>query len=251
MPTRDVFSAIADPTRRKLLDLLAESGELPLHEMAAKFKMGRTGVSKHLGILKEAGLVEDRKVGRESLYHLDAARLRDVQRWVSFYEQFWTQRVDRLKSLLGGAEDMGETVTLDFELTSPIGRVWHALTDSATLCAWMMFDTEDFQAVVGHRFQFHAKPSTGWDGTIDCEVLEVEEPHRLSYTWETDGQIGRHQTTVTWTLTESGGVTRLHLEQSGFDSGARQEIGGATYGWTHQLGQLKNLLSPQDNPGKG
>lgn len=62
--------------------------------------MGRTGVSKHLAILKEAGLVEDRKVGRESRYHLNAVRLRDVHEWVSFYEQFWTQRMDRLKDLL-------------------------------------------------------------------------------------------------------------------------------------------------------
>lgn len=97
---RDVFSAIADPTRRQLLDLLAEVDELPLHEMTAKFQMGRTGVSKHLAILKEAGLVEDRQEGRETRYHLNAAPLRGIQEWVSFYEQFWTQQVNRLKSLV-------------------------------------------------------------------------------------------------------------------------------------------------------
>ncbi len=98
--TRDVFSAIADPTRRQLLDLLAEVDELPLYEMAARFPMGRTGVSKHLAILKTAGLVANRKVGRESRYHLNAAGLRDVQEWVSFYERFWTKRIDRLKDML-------------------------------------------------------------------------------------------------------------------------------------------------------
>lgn len=97
---RDVFNAIADPTRRQLLDLLAEVDELPLHKMTAKFRMGRTGVSKHLAILKEAGLVEDRKAGRESRYRLNADRLREVQEWVSFYERFWTRRIDRLKDLL-------------------------------------------------------------------------------------------------------------------------------------------------------
>lgn len=80
--------------------MLAEVDELPLHKMTAKLPMGRTGVSKHLAILKEAGLVEDRKVGRESRYRLNAARLRDVQEWVAFYEQFWTQRLDHLKDLL-------------------------------------------------------------------------------------------------------------------------------------------------------
>lgn len=100
MSTRDVFSAIADPTRRELLAALSQVNELPLYEMTAKFHMGRTGVSKHLAILKEAGLVEDRKVGRETRYHLNAARLREVHEWVSFYERFWTQRIDRLKELL-------------------------------------------------------------------------------------------------------------------------------------------------------
>ena len=82
-------------------------------------------------------------------------------------------------------------------------------------------------------------------------MLEVDEPNRLSYTWETEGQVGRHRTTVAWTLTSSGsGVTRLHLEQSGFDPAAKQEIGGAKYGWTHQLNQLQSLLSPQDGAGR-
>ena len=97
---RDVFSAIADPTRRQLLDLLAGADELPLHELAARFPMGRTGVSKHLAILKEAGLVEDRKVGRESRYRLNASGLLAVQQWVSYYQRFWTQRIDRLRELL-------------------------------------------------------------------------------------------------------------------------------------------------------
>lgn len=68
---RDVYGAIADPTRRKLLRLLADAEELPLHELTAQFQMGRTAVSKHLAILKEAGLVADRKVGRETRYRLN------------------------------------------------------------------------------------------------------------------------------------------------------------------------------------
>lgn len=147
---------------------------------------------------------------------------------------------------------MSETVSLDIELRSPIERVWHALTDASMLSSWMFFDAGDVQPVVGHTFQFRGKPSTGWTGVVDCEVLEAEAPHRLSYTWETEGQVGRHRTTVTWTLTESeGGVTRLHLEQSGFDREAKQEIGGAKYGWTHQLNALKNLLTPDDPSREG
>lgn len=97
---RDVFSAIAAPTRRKIIELLAEVDELPLHELTTQFPMGRTGVSKHLSVLKEAGLVKNRRVGRETYYQLNADPLREVQEWVSFYEHFWAHRMDRLKHLL-------------------------------------------------------------------------------------------------------------------------------------------------------
>ena len=97
---RDVYSAVADPTRRRLLRLLAEADELPLHEMTSRFESGRTAISKHLGILKEAGLVEGRRVGRETRYHLNAGPLSEIQEWVSFYESFWTGRMVRLKRLL-------------------------------------------------------------------------------------------------------------------------------------------------------
>lgn len=97
---RDVYVAIADPTRRKLLRLLANAKELPLHELTAQFQMGRTAVSKHLAILKEAGLVADRKVGRETRYRLNAAPLQEIKDWVSFYEGFWKENIVKLNLLL-------------------------------------------------------------------------------------------------------------------------------------------------------
>ena len=104
-PSRDVFDAIADPTRRRLIRLLAETEELPLHELTAEFPMGRTAVSKHLTILKEAGLVLDRKVGRETRYRLDAAPLRQVQDWLAFYSHFWSTNLMRLNRLLEEEEE--------------------------------------------------------------------------------------------------------------------------------------------------
>ncbi len=97
---RDVYVAIADPTRRKLLRLLAEADELPLYKITSQFQMGRTAVSKHLAILKEAGLVLDRKVGRETRYRINATPLREIKDWVSFYEKFWTDNVAMLKNIL-------------------------------------------------------------------------------------------------------------------------------------------------------
>jgi len=97
---RDVYAAIADPTRRQLLNLLAKADELPLHELTTQFEMGRTAVSKHLAILKEAGLVIARKEGRETRYRLNAAPLKEIQDWVSIYEGFWKERISKLHLLL-------------------------------------------------------------------------------------------------------------------------------------------------------
>ncbi|MCJ8014760.1 metalloregulator ArsR/SmtB family transcription factor [Paenibacillus sp. KQZ6P-2] len=102
---RDVFDAIADPTRRRLIQLLGEAEELPLHELTTQFQMGRTAVSKHLTILKEAGLVLDRKVGRETRFRLNASPLREVQDWVAFYSKFWITNMMRLNQLLEEEEE--------------------------------------------------------------------------------------------------------------------------------------------------
>ncbi|HLU23981.1 ArsR/SmtB family transcription factor [Lederbergia graminis] len=96
----DVFVAIADPTRRKLIHLLAQADELPLYKLTSQFEMGRTAVSKHLTILKEADLVTNRKIGRETRYRLNAAPLKEVKDWLSFYEEFWNERVNILKNIL-------------------------------------------------------------------------------------------------------------------------------------------------------
>ncbi|MCK0471647.1 helix-turn-helix transcriptional regulator [Halalkalibacter sp. APA_J-10(15)] len=97
---RDVFVAIADPTRRKLIRILANTDELPLHELTPHFHMGRTAISKHLMILREANLVTNRKSGRETKYRLNPEPLQEVRDWLSFYEQFWSERAAILKNML-------------------------------------------------------------------------------------------------------------------------------------------------------
>ncbi|MBM6996260.1 winged helix-turn-helix transcriptional regulator, partial [Paenibacillus sp. DXFW5] len=92
----DVFQAIADPTRRELLQLLG-GRELPLKDISGRFPMSRTAVSKHLRILAEAGLVQERKVGRETRYRLDADPLLELKRWLEYYERFWENKLSLLK----------------------------------------------------------------------------------------------------------------------------------------------------------
>ncbi|WP_425262334.1 ArsR/SmtB family transcription factor [Paenibacillus pectinilyticus] len=83
-----------------MIRLLAEAEEIPLHELTEQFQMARTAVSKHLTILKEAGLVLDRKVGRETRFRLNASPLIEIPNWVAFYSKFWGTHMFHLNQLL-------------------------------------------------------------------------------------------------------------------------------------------------------
>ncbi|GAA1911476.1 metalloregulator ArsR/SmtB family transcription factor [Streptomyces durmitorensis] len=93
--TSDVFNAIAEPQRRDILTLL-RAGERPVTEVADELGMTQPGASKHLRVLREVGLVRDRKAGKQRLYDLDARGLRTVHEWTGGFEQFWNESFDRL-----------------------------------------------------------------------------------------------------------------------------------------------------------
>jgi len=95
----DVFQAIADPTRRKLLELLSEQ-EMAVTAISSHFPISRTAVSKHLRILSEAGLVKEQKIGRETRYRMQPEPLRELQSWLSYYERFWENKLHALKRLV-------------------------------------------------------------------------------------------------------------------------------------------------------
>ncbi len=93
--TSDVFNAIAEPQRRQILVLL-RSGERPVNELAEELGMTQPGASKHLRVLREVGLVRDRRQGKQRVYGLDARKLRPVHEWVGGFERFWNASFDRL-----------------------------------------------------------------------------------------------------------------------------------------------------------
>ncbi|MBT2755163.1 helix-turn-helix transcriptional regulator [Mesobacillus foraminis] len=95
----DVFQAIADPTRRDVLKLLANE-EMPISKITSYFSMSRTAVVKHLHVLSEANLVIGQKVGREKVYRLQPEPLTEIKQWLSFYEQFWDSKLSMLKHLV-------------------------------------------------------------------------------------------------------------------------------------------------------
>lgn len=102
-PKHDVFQAIADPTRRKLLRVLAKD-EMPVTVISSHFTISRTAVSKHLRVLSDAGLVSEQKVGRERRYKIRPEPLLEVKQWLSFYERFWDNKIAVLKSFVENEE---------------------------------------------------------------------------------------------------------------------------------------------------
>ena len=93
--TSDVFNAIAEPRRREILALL-RTGERPVAELAQELGVSQPGASKHLRVLREVGLVRDRRAGKQRLYDLDARGLQAVHEWTGGFERFWNESFDRL-----------------------------------------------------------------------------------------------------------------------------------------------------------
>lgn len=94
-----VYFAIADPTRREILDMLT-SGNLALKEISSKFPITRTAVSKHLKILQDADLIRSQKIGRETVYQASPEPLMEVQEWLEMYAKFWDKKLNCLKSFV-------------------------------------------------------------------------------------------------------------------------------------------------------
>jgi DNA-binding transcriptional ArsR family regulator len=95
----DVFQAIADPTRRELISMLADK-EMSVTSISECFPITRTAVSKHLSILSEAGLVSVQKVGRETRFKLQPDGLKELKQWLSYYERFWDNKLLALKNFV-------------------------------------------------------------------------------------------------------------------------------------------------------
>ncbi|MET9338185.1 metalloregulator ArsR/SmtB family transcription factor [Nonomuraea sp. NPDC003804] len=100
-----VFAALSSPVRREVLRLLREEGPRPVQALAGRFEMSRPSFSEHLRVLREAGLVTERKAGRQRLYQLEAVPLLDVQEWLTPFERFWREKLTGLRDLLDRLED--------------------------------------------------------------------------------------------------------------------------------------------------
>jgi len=135
------------------------------------------------------------------------------------------------------APSQTESISFEFDLPHSPEKVWRALTDPALLAEWLLPVVEG-RLAPGTAFTFKTQPYPGWDGTVNCRILEIETHRKLSYSWS----VPSLDTVVTFTLTPTASGTRLSLVQSGFRPDQKQNFAGARYGWKMMGGKLVDLL---------
>jgi uncharacterized protein YndB with AHSA1/START domain len=137
-------------------------------------------------------------------------------------------------------EPKTRSVVVERELPFPPEKIWRALTQPHLIEEWLM--KNDFNPLVGHRFNLRRTPKPDVNIVVDCQVLVVEPNKTLSYTWSAFDLEG----VVTWTLTPTSTGTHLRMEQSGFRPDQKLAYGGARGGWQKFLANLEQLLARTD-----
>src|SRR5215213_9040237 len=231
----EVFRALADPTRRRLLDELFREDGQPLRALEERLPMSRFGVMKHLRVLEAAGLVVTRREGREKRHFLNSVPIRLVHdRWVSKYAEPWAAALSDLKSRL---ESSVEKVFEIYIRTTP-ERLWEAITDREIRRRFNFGATVDSDWSPGSGYELRAGDLLLGDG----EVLEAEPPRRLVHTmtarWS-DEVAGEGASRVTWEIEPVADSCRLTVVHDQLREGANEQLYG---GWPMILSGLKTWL---------
>lgn len=253
MPEPDdlVFKALADPTRRLLLDRLRRHDGQTLGELCEHLDMTRQSASQHLDVLVAANLVSTRREGRRKLHHLNPVPLHEVQRrWIDRFEQ---PRLRALHAIRTQAEETTMTTTTTDPATASdatrhtyvyvtyieatADAVWHAITDADLSASYW-----------GHRNESTWEPGAPWahvrdDGSgiadIIGEVLESDRPRRLVTTWASADGDGTDRARLTMDLHEQDGLVRLTVTHEDLTADGLADV---ARGWPAILSNLKSLL---------
>jgi uncharacterized protein YndB with AHSA1/START domain len=232
----EVFKALADPTRRSLLDELFKEDGQTLSMLEARVPMTRFGVMKHLRQLEEAGLVVSKRRGREKLHFLNAVPIRLIHdRWVSKYAEPWAAALTGLKREL---ENRTMEKLYEIYIKCTPEQLWLAITDTQMRAKW------NFGAQVTSTWKKGAAiKGNGGDRLIfEGEVLEVDPPRRLVHTqvalWGEDVK-AEGPSRITWEITQVRDSCRLLVTHDQLREGANEQLYG---GWPMALSGLKTLV---------
>jgi uncharacterized protein YndB with AHSA1/START domain len=232
-----VFRALADSTRRSLLDELFKQDGQSLSALEQRLPMTRFGVMKHLRVLEDAHLVTTKKHGREKLHFLNPVPIRLVHdRWVSKYSEPWAATLSGLK------QRMESTMEHIFEIyikTSP-ERLWEAITDSEQRQKYNFGVGVNSDWTPGSHYEGIHPMAPG--ALLEGENLEVDPPHRLVQSFKalwSDEIESEGPSRVTWEIEPVGDSCRLTVTHDQLREGANSELYG---GWPMILSGLKTLL---------
>jgi uncharacterized protein YndB with AHSA1/START domain/DNA-binding transcriptional ArsR family regulator len=236
-----VFRALADGTRRQLLDRLHEHSGQTLGELCERIDMTRQSVTQHLAVLEAANLVSSVRRGREKLHYLNPVPLHEIQeRWIDKFER---PRLRALSALKRRAEetmtDKPNFVYVIYIQSTP-EKVWDALTDAdLTAAYWNHSNVSDWQP--GSRWEHRRTDGSGIADVIGT-VVESERPTRLVTTWaspEDEGQEDKYSR-VTYDIRPHADIVRLTVTHEDLpDEGALSDVAS---GWPAVLSNLKSLL---------
>jgi uncharacterized protein YndB with AHSA1/START domain len=232
----DVFRALADPTRRSLLDALFKQDGQTLAALEARLPMTRFGVMKHLRALEEAGLVITRRRGREKLHFLNPVPIRLVHdRWVSKYAEPWVAKPGDLKHSL---EDNTMEKIFEIYIKTTPERLWEAITDTEMRRKYAFGAVVTSDWTPGSRYS----GSGGGNPIFEGENLEVDPPRRLVQSFRSiwsDDVKKQGTSRVTWEIEPIGDSCRLTVTHDQLRPDANAELYG---GWPMVLSGLKTLL---------
>ena len=242
-----VFRALADPSRRRLLDLLFERDGRTLTALEAELPMTRFGVMKHLRVLHEAGLIATRRVGREKLHYLNPVPIQLIaDRWMDKYSAARVSALADLKTALEGGNGMttGSKPRLVHQIIikAPRERVWEAITTPEFTSRYYYGSTLKTDLAVGSPFTYHMPNGAP---IVEGEVVSSEPPHRLVHTYHSlwSPMSEDAPTKVTWELEPMpGGVTKVTVVHEDFEGETATYQGLQGGGWAWILSNLKTLL---------
>lgn len=241
------FKALADPTRRRILDILKAHPGQTVQEMSDHFPMSRIGVLKHLRLLENAHLVISHKNGRRRLLYLNAVPIQLVQdRWMSAHSARWAAGLTALKHQLEQeTDDMKPSLVYQVFIRTKPERLWQALTQSADTRRYFYGMDIESDWKVGSELLLR-KP--GEPPALECRILEVDPPRRLVTTFRMMHKpetVADAATKVTWEIEPQGPLCKLTLVHEDFveETVTYREV---SQGWNPILSGLKTLLETDE-----
>ena len=246
--TDAVFKALADPTRRRLLDRLRERNGQTLRELCEPLGMARQSATQHLDVLAQASLVTVVRRGRERLHYLNPVPIHEIgERWISVFEEPRLQAISAIRTQAEEYAMTNDTTTVPSYvyvtyIRASADQVWQALTDAdLTARYWGHANVSDWQ------------PGSAWEhrradgsGAVDVTgtVLAAEPPARLVLTFEDSPDSGRQPSVVTFEVEPHHDIVRLTVTHENLPN--PQMHAGISRGWPAVLANLKSLLETGD-----